>query len=204
MSGIYPEGPISVPGNLSKPRNAYRQRAILATIGVVLFVGFYLALSGWFVWTTYRLLSNGRDIFWGILSGFTAIFLLKALFRIEHNSQPDSIEISSQDEPKLFAFLYRLADEAQAPRPHRVFLSPRVNARVFYNVSALNLFFPAKKNLDIGLGLVNILSLGEIKAVLAHEFGHFGQHSMAMGQWVCLAQQIAAHILTERDALHRL
>lgn len=201
MSGIYPEGPTCIPTNLSKPRQAYRQRAMFATVGVLLFVGLYLALSGWFVWTAYRLLSTGKDIFFGILSGFIAVFLLKALFRVKHNPQLDSLEVSLQDEPKLFAFLYRLADEAQAPRPHRVFLSPRVNAGVFYDVSALNLFFPSKKNLDIGLGLVNVLTLGEIKAVLAHEFGHFAQRSMAVGRWVYLAQQIAAHIIAERDAL---
>lgn len=104
-------------------------------------------------------------------------------------------------EPHLFAFLYRLSDELGAPRPYRVFLSARVNACVFYDLSLINLVWPSKKNLEIGLGLINILTIGEFKAVLAHEFGHFAQRSMAVGRWVYTAQQIAAHIVSKRDAL---
>src|SRR5262249_18853569 len=59
----------------------------------------------------------------------------------------------------------------------------------------------SRKNLEIGLGLVNVLSLGELKAVLAHEFGHFAQRTMAVGRWVYIAQQIAGHIVARRDAL---
>jgi hypothetical protein len=46
-----------------------------------------------------------------------------------------------------------------------------------------------------------MLNLGEFKAVCAHEFGHFGQRSMAVGRWVYTAQQVAAYIVTRRDAL---
>ena len=67
----------------------------------------------------------------------------------------------------------------------------------------LNLLIPSKKNLEIGLGLVNAVSLGELKAVLAHEFGHFAQRSMAVGRWVYIAQQIAGHIVANaRRARH--
>jgi Zn-dependent protease with chaperone function len=82
-----------------------------------------------------------------------------------------------------------------------VFLSPRVNASVSYDLSLLNLIMPARKNLEIGLGLVNVLSLGELKAVLAHEFGHFAQKTMAVGRWVYIAQQVATQIVNRRDAL---
>jgi len=49
------------------------------------------------------------------------------------------------------------------------------------------------------LGLVNVLNLGEFKAVLAHEFGHFAQGSMVVGRWVYTAQQIIAHMVSVRD-----
>ena len=109
-----------------------------------------------------------------------------------------------EDEPKLFAFLDELADATSAPRPHRVFLSPGVNACVFYDLSFFNLIVPSKKNLDLGLGLVNVLSLDELKAVVAHEFGHFAQKSMAVGRWVYVAQQIAGHIVAGRSAFDRV
>jgi len=46
-----------------------------------------------------------------------------------------------------------------------------------------------------------VLNLGEFKAVLAHEFGHFAQRSMAVGRWVYIAQQIAGHIISARGVL---
>ncbi|MEO6935537.1 MAG: M48 family metallopeptidase [Collimonas sp.] len=127
--------------------------------------------------------------------------MLKALFFSRQAVKYDDTEITPEQQPRLFEFLYRLADDAGAPRPHRVFLSARVNAAVFYDLTILNLIFPSKKNLEIGLGLVNVLSLGELKAVCAHEFGHFAQRSMAVGRWVYTAQQIAAHVVAKRDAL---
>ena len=77
----------------------------------------------------------------------------------------------------------------------------QVNTGVFYDLSIANLLIPSRKNLEIGLGLVNVLTLGELKAVVAHEFGHFAQRTMAVGRWVYIAQQIAGHIVARRDAL---
>jgi Zn-dependent protease with chaperone function len=168
----------------------------------------YLALASWFTWTAYRLfasLAHGGEPLWtfvaGISSAFLAVFMWKALVFVKHRHAIDDVEVTASEQPRLFAFINRLADEAGAPRAHRVFLSPRVNAAVFYDLSVLNLLFPSRKNLEIGLALVNAISLGELKAVLAHEFGHFGQRSMAVGRWVYIAQQIAGHIIAKRDAL---
>jgi Zn-dependent protease with chaperone function len=205
---VYPAGPAAVPADLARASKAYRTHAWLAMGGLVLFLVLYLALAGWFTWTAYRLLvgvSHGGDPLWGSIAGvgsaFLAVFMWKALFFVQHRHVLDDIEVTAEEQPRLFAFINRLADETGAPRAHRVFLSPRVNAAVFYDLSVLNLLFPSRKNLEIGLGLVNALSLGELKAVLAHEFGHFGQRCMAVGRWVYIAQQIAGHIIARRDAL---
>lgn len=210
-SDIYPSGPSNIPEGLTKPSSNYKKHAWLAVLGLVLFVAMYFSLAGWFCWTTYRLIESGFEpggdkfmaIITGLPTGFLAIFMVKAIFFIKRGQVSDTGEIKPDEEPKLFEFLYRLADEAGAPRPHRVFVSSSVNACVFYDLTILNLFFPSKKNLEIGLGLVNVLNLGEIKAVLAHEFGHFAQKSMAVGSWVYVAHQIAAHIIAQRDILDR-
>lgn len=131
--------------------------------------------------------------------GFLALFLIKALFFIKRFGQTNDIEITAKEEPELFHFINKVADDTGAPRPHKVFLSPQVNAAVFYDLSILNLVYPTKKNLEIGLGLVNSLTLNEFKAVLAHEFGHFAQKSMAVGRYVYVSRQIASHIINKRD-----
>jgi len=212
MDNLYPAGPAQVPAHLTRPSSAYKRQAWLAMASLALFVALYLALSIWFGWTAWRMLgalaAGGKPDLLGILTGaasaFLCIFMVKALFFVNRGGAGDQHEIREADQPQLFAFLNQLADEAGAPRPHRVFLSARVNASVFYDLSLLNLLFPSRKNLEIGLSLVNVLTLSELKAVLAHEFGHFAQRSMAIGSWVYIAQQIAAQVVSKRDALDKL
>jgi len=63
---------------------------------------------------------------------------------------------------------------------------------------------PGRKNLVIGLGLVNRLNLSEFKAVLAHEFGHFSQNSMKLGSYVYTSNRIIGEIVFGRDWLDDL
>lgn len=173
-------------------------------VGLGGFVFIYIALTLWFAWSAYFILtSEMEDGFIDIVKAFgcalIAIFFIKNLFFRKHSSESKDYEIKREQEPQLFEFLDRLAAETKAPRPRKVFLSGEVNACVFYDLSILNFFIPGRKNLMIGLGLVNSLSVTEFKAVLAHEFGHFAQSSMAVGRWVYVAQQVATQLIYHRD-----
>src|SRR5688572_8351939 len=57
------------------------------------------------------------------------------------------------------------------------------------------MFLPTKKNLQIGLGLVNAVNISEFKAILAHEFGHFSQRSMKLGSYVYNVNKIIYNML---------
>lgn len=209
---LYPPGPAHVPEGLTLPSKAYKQRAWMALASLAAFLLIYLSLTAWFAWTAWRLFEDafisGADGLLNCVVGagaaFLAIFMLKALFFWRKGGASDAVEITPAEQPRLFEFLHRLADEAGAPRPAKVFLTPRVNAAVFYDLSILNLLLPSRKNLEIGLALVNVLTVSELKAVLAHEFGHFAQRSMAIGSWVYVAQQIATQVIAKRDALDKL
>ncbi len=208
---IYPAGPQAIPENLTKPTARYRRQAWIALICLLLFVGIYLGLAFWFcrqAWVMAKLAMQGNEhallcLIVAAVSGALAVFMIKGLFSVKQGAQSGHLELQQESEPALFEFLHKLADEAHAPRPHRVFLSEGVNAAVFYDLSIVNLLFPTRKNLLIGLGLVNVLSIAEFKAVLAHEFGHFAQRSMAVGRWVYIAQQIAGHLVAQRDAFDK-
>lgn len=204
---LYPPGPSAVPSNFTKPGPLYKRHMLLAVAGLAFFLALYFGLASWFAWTAYRLLANfGRaespiaPIFGGVCSAFLALFMFKSLF-VFRRGKHEGFEVKRENAPALFSFLENIADEAKAPRPHRVFLSHRVNAGVFYDLSLANLIFRSRKNLEIGLGLVNVLPLSEFKAVVAHEFGHFGQGSMAIGRWFYTAQQMASHIVVARGRL---
>lgn len=165
----------NIPSDFTKPSSRYKSRAWLALAGLIGFIVIYLGLAIWLAWTCYRLITaalsnpNVGSWFIGLGAGFLSVFLFKALIFVQRSQPSDDIELKAADQPELFAFIYGLADEIKAPRRYRVYLSPRVNAGVFYDLSLLNFIIPSRKNLEIGLGLVNILNVGEFKAVLAHE-----------------------------------
>ena len=183
---------LNVPADFAKTSGTYRLQAWLAMLGLLAFIVLYVGLASYFSYTAYRMLAGafaGGDraiggFFAALPALFLAVFMWKALFFVRAGSTDPGMEISETDEPGLFKFLYEIADEIGAPRPHRVFLSHDVNACVFYDLSILNFVLPSKKNLCIGLGLVNSLGRSEMKAVLAHEFGHFAQRTMAVGSYV--------------------
>jgi Zn-dependent protease with chaperone function len=114
------------------------------------------------------------------------------------------VEVTENDQPELFAFIRQVADDCKAPHPGKVFLSADVNASVSYDSSFWSMFFPVKKNLEIGLGLVNSLSISEFKAVLAHEFGHFSQRSMKLGSYVYNVNRIIHNMLFENTGYARM
>jgi Zn-dependent protease with chaperone function len=206
MTTTLPDDPAARLLQLAQPSPAYKRKVWLAVAGLALFLVLYFLLAGWFLWTAYRLtVGADQPTFTGYLVGvcalFLGVFMVKPLFFVKRGSVAGAVEITRQEQPRLFAYLDELADQATAPRPHRVFVSAQVNAMVFYDLSLLNLIVPSRKNLEIGLGLVNALTLGECRAVLAHEFGHFSQRSMAVMRWSHIGHQIAAYLVARRDRL---
>lgn len=207
MKSFYTSISAQVPENYTKPTTSFTKHVWLSVFGLLLFIVLYLGLTIWFGRLAYGLFLDAYNFdghFWNYLLAigfaFLSLFMAKSLFFLNKSVEdPTRRYVTKEEEPVLFDYLYKLADEAGAPRPHKVFLTDRVNASVSYDVSLINLLIPSKKNLEIGLGLVNVLSLGEFKAVLAHEFGHFAQRSMLLGRYVYVAQQIAARIVAKRD-----
>jgi Zn-dependent protease with chaperone function len=109
------------------------------------------------------------------------------------------IEITEAEQPRLFAFVRELTRETQTRFPKKIYISHEVNASVFYDSSFWSMFLPIRKNLHIGLGLVNSVTISEFKAVLAHEFGHFSQRSMKLGSYVYNLNHIIHNLLYEND-----
>jgi len=89
-------------------------------------------------------------------------------------------EIKRDDYPQLFSLIEEAANYVHVSPPDHVYLSASVSASVFLESGFLNIFHPARKKLEIGLGLINVLNTEELRAVLTHEFGHFSQKSLGL------------------------
>lgn len=132
------------------------------------------------------------------------IFLLKFIFKSHKVDRSHLIEINEQQEPELFKMIREIVQSVGTSFPKKVYLSSEVNAAVFYDSSFWSMFFPVKKNLQIGLGLVNAVTKEELKAILSHEFGHFSQRTMKVGSYVYNVNQIIFNMLFENESYESL
>lgn len=128
------------------------------------------------------------------------IFLLKFIFKSHKIDRSHLIEIKEQQEPELFNVIREIVKTVGTNFPKKVYLSSEVNAAVFYDSSFWSMIFPVKKNLLIGLGLVNTVTKVELKAILSHEFGHFSQRTMKVGSYVYNVNQVIFNMLFDNES----
>ncbi len=208
---LYPLSPPGAPAELRIPSRDYKLRVVLTFVSLLVFLAIYLGLIVGSAYLIYFSLqgpfsphTRGNnygflDLLFTFTSGMLFLFFAKGLFKRQKRDTSRLIEVTAKDQPKLFAFVQALCKEAKAPMPRAIYLSHEVNAAVFYPRSLLSLFLPVRKNLLVGLGLLNLLNVSELKAVLSHEFGHFAQSSMKLGQYVYVFNQAIADMVVSRD-----
>ncbi len=132
------------------------------------------------------------------------IFLLKFLFKSHKIDRSHLIEIKKADEPELFKMIDEIVKEVETSFPKKVYLSTDINAAVFYDSNFWSMFFPIRKNLQIGVGLVNSVSKSELKAILSHEFGHFSQKTMKVGSYVYNVNQVIYNMIYENESYEKI
>lgn len=210
----YPVTPVNVPASATEPSTAFKAQVGRVMGSILLFLFVYLLMLllslAFVVACVYGGLAivSGLSNIWGVLAGLglvgvavmVFVFLVKFLFSVSRFDQSGSIEVTEEEQPQLFAFVRQVAKDTQAPFPKKILLSPDVNAAVFYDSSFWSMFFPVRKNLLIGLGMVNTVNLSEFKAVIAHEFGHFSQRSMKLGSAVYNLNKIIHNMLFENSS----
>lgn len=109
------------------------------------------------------------------------------------------LEISEEQQPKIFELIKSISKEIETNFPQKVYLGAGVDAMVFYDSNFRNLLIPSKENLMIGLGLVNSMSESELKAILAHEFGHFSQRSLNVYSYIYIENLVIYKMLIDEE-----
>jgi Zn-dependent protease with chaperone function len=217
IDALYPPAPTKVPPEITRLDSAYRLRVVAMIGGLFLFLILYLifvAVAGllayWLVLLPVPDIRGRGILFFLVLKfggAFAAVllwlFLFKGLFKGKRVERSAYTPLQEKDHPDLFAFIRRVYQDTGSPRPRRVYVNADVNAALVYNTSLLNLFIPPRRDLLIGLGLVNVVNLSEFKAVLAHEFGHFAQRSVGLGSYLYVANRVMSDVIYSRDGLDR-
>lgn len=214
----YPPMPARADKRIIKPSASFKKQVYWSIVAILFFLLSYLLLfaGALAIAVAFGLLGivimQAMSSFITLILGAALIgsglmlvyFVIKFLFKRTRTDYSGMIEINEHDQPALFGFIRQLTTEAQAPFPKRVFISADVNAGVFYNSSFWSMFFPVKKNLKIGLGLVNSVNISEFKAIMAHEFGHFSQRSMKFGSYVYNLNKVIYNLLYDNEGYGKL
>lgn len=206
---LFPAAPAALPEGLTKLPLSYKIKAGLALLAILLFFVLYFGLIYFlFNLAIYAAIYEMEEVNkWTLILKLGAItsstmlffFAIKFVFKLKNPVPNNRIPVSKESQPSLFEFIDKVCKETGAAKPGTIYVDPDVNAYVNYRNIWLSLFFPVKKDLTIGLGLVGCLNISEFKAVMAHEFGHFAQRTMKIGSYINSANTIIHDMIFVRD-----
>ncbi|MFT4522223.1 MAG: Zn-dependent protease with chaperone function [Bacteroidia bacterium] len=206
---FYPPSPKSLPANFTELPASYKYRAILAIAAIILFFILYLsmvvglaALTYWTIIYPIEYVNKFTimvKIFAVAGSAMLLFFTVKFIFKLKNVQPNNRLPLLKGQNPELEDFIKKICAETGAPLPKDIYVDPDVNAYVSYTNTWQSLFLPTKKNLTIGMGLIDCVNLTEFKAIVAHEFGHFAQRSMKIGSYIHSANTIIHDMIFTRD-----
>ncbi|NIG54092.1 M48 family metallopeptidase [Chitinophaga sp. Cy-1792] len=195
---LYPPSPVIADKSFLLPNANFKKQAVRVIVSICCFFFVYplvvllaVILGCLGVYFGFWLMSTQIGLLTLMLGGailvtsFAAIyFVLQFQFVRLGREKISHIEITEVEHPVLFDFIRQISREAGTSFPRRIYLSQEVNASVFYIPTFWSMFFPKRRNLVIGAGLINALNITAFKAAMAHEFGHFSQQSLQLGGYI--------------------
>lgn len=168
----------------SQPAPSLAGRAVLALALTVGFYVFALAIAAALIFVVYLqvYVLNYASLLFVIVPLIGALAILAAIFPRFDSFAPPGPRLLRKDQEKLFALVQEVARATRQRTPGEVYLTMDVNAGVTQRGGFLGIF--SRRVMILGLPLVQVLSRSELRAVLAHEFGHFSGGDTAFGSWI--------------------
>lgn len=164
------------------PAPASRSRELTALLFLVSFYLLAFAITAAFFWLARLALTWTLGLFtvqFALVFGAAGILTLWAVLPRFERFRPGGVRATPEQHPALFALIGEVADASAQPLPWRVYLTPEVNASVA-DVGGL-LGVGSRRVLWLGLPLFELLSEAELRAVIAHEYGHYVHGDTRLG-----------------------
>lgn len=158
-----------------------RQRAWVAVALTIGFYTFAILIAGALLFAAYAQVAwaddvNVRGLLFCLIGGL--VILWSIVPRYERFVAPGP-ELQPEEHPELFALLRDVAAATQQEMPREVYLIPEVNAYVSYRGA-----FSSRRIMGLGLALMQTVSVPQLKAIVAHEFGHYHHGDLAFAGWI--------------------
>jgi len=160
------------------------KRALLA---VALMVGFYLlalGLVGLLIFIPYAEWTYGGRLHVQLGAGcvvLAGMILWLIVPRVDRFAAPGP-RLEASRHPQLFAELSRIAQTVGQAMPAEVYLTAEANAWVSQRGGVMGL--GSRRVMGLGLPLLQLLTVSQLRAVLAHEFGHYHGGDTKLGPWI--------------------
>ena len=169
----------------------YRFRVgFLAALGYV-YVGFVFVLLCGIVWALRQaVLHINAGYLIDRLNWITFLLALGVARLFWFNfPRPKGLELNRQEVPQLFAIVDEMTLALSAPNFHHILLTDELNAGVFQR-PRFGFFGWQENYLILGLPLMQALSPGQFRAVVAHELGHLSGNDHRFSGWVYRIRKI--------------
>jgi heat shock protein HtpX len=151
-----------------------------------LLVGFYVAALAVALgalaiavlqWTT----ALPQNVWVTVACAATGSVILTSIVPRRQRFEPPGPVLAPYRAPALHRMIGDVAEQVGQETPAEVYLAPDVNAAVLQRGGLLG--FGGKRVLLVGLPLVDALTVRQLRAVIAHEFGHFHAGDTRLGPW---------------------
>ena len=188
------------PPGYTRPAPAAQHMSLTtrALLAVGLLVGFYLlalGLAAVLLYIPYAEWEYANRLHTNVLifcCGGALAILWAIIPRLDKFPAPGP-RLDARDQPRLFQTIDAIAALTGQQAPAEVYLVSDVNAWVADRGGVMG--FGARRVMGLGLPLLQTLSIAELRAVLAHEFGHFFAGDTRLGPWIYRTRSAIARTL---------
>ena len=158
-------------------------RAAVSLLALIGFYFFAFALIAGIMIGAFFLADSFTVMYWVMaVAAGAAIVVIVTLWTVA-TSRPQpkpGVDVTPEEAPELWALVRELSDAAGTRGPEQIRLVPDVNAAVSEDSRFLGLI-GGPRRMYLGVPLLQGLSVTQLRAVLAHEFGHFSSAHTRLG-----------------------
>lgn len=143
---------------------------------------------------------DGSPSLLGSCAAGVSLAVLVSLRPRELRFVPPGPRLHRSEEPTLFAILDDVAETIGGRTPDHVYVDGSMNAGVFNQGGFMG--FGARRALVLGLPLLRLMSVQELRTVVAHEYAHFYRGDTHVGAWIARMEREIRIVVDELASRH--